>query len=93
MTTHKGSDSSMPWDRIEKYGNYSGYAAENIAFGNNKGPAYIYSLYIDDGSITRHHRQLIIHPELTMTGMAYCSHSIYGHILVIKYAGGFSPKG
>ena len=92
LFSHKGSNGSFPWDRMEVYGTYSGYAAENIGFGNRRGSDYIYSLFIDDGNTSRKHRKIIVHPDLNLTGMAYCPHRRFGHILVIKYAGGFTPK-
>ena len=33
-TGHTGSDGSSPFDRLERYGAWSGTAAENIAFGD-----------------------------------------------------------
>ena len=85
MSTHKGSDGSWPWDRIERYGSYK-FTAENIAFGNSKGSEHIYSLYVNDGD----KRKNIVDPKLALTGMAYCRHKIYGHILVINYASAFT---
>ena len=93
MTTHKGTDGSYPWDRMEVHGTYTGFAAENLAFGTKKGDEYIYTLYVDDGNWSRKHRKNIVHPGLKLTGMAYCPHSKYGHILVINYASGFIPTG
>ena len=49
-------------------------------------------LYIDDGVASRGHRKNILKPEFKLTGMAVCPHTVYGHQIVINYAGSFTPN-
>jgi uncharacterized protein YkwD len=80
------------WDRLEKYGKWTGTVAENISFGVTSGEDFIIQLYIDDGVPKRGHRKNIIHPDLLATGIAYCKHKKYGGMLVAVYASNFYPN-
>ena len=73
--SHIGSDGSQPWERIERYAEWDGSVAENISFGQDTGADLILNLYIDDGVTNRGHRTNMINKELTMTGIAACSHN------------------
>jgi uncharacterized protein YkwD len=46
-------------------------------------------LYIDDGVPGRGHRETMLKPRFTLTGIANCEHSIYGRAVVITYAGSY----
>ena len=91
-TGHTGSDGSQVWDRIERYGKWTGSVAENISFGDTTGADYMIQLYIDDGVPNRGHRKNIMNANLKQTGIAYCSHSKYGGMLVVVFAGGFASS-
>ena len=57
MVGHKGSDGSLPIDRIERYGKIKGISGENNIYGYYKDPMdHIASMIIDDGVKSRVHR-------------------------------------
>lgn len=74
ITGHVGTDGSQVWDRISRYGKWHESVAENIAFGTDNGPEKMIQLYIDDGLPTKGHRQNIVSPAFTLTGIAFCNH-------------------
>jgi len=74
LISHKGTDGTQVWDRISRYGSYTGTVGENLSFGDSKGSEYMLSLYIDDGVLNRSHRSAITNPVYTKTGVAHCSH-------------------
>jgi len=48
-------------------------------------------LYIDDGVPSRGHRTNMTNPDLKLTGMAYCDNAKFGKMIVVAYAGKFTP--
>ena len=47
---------------------------ESIAFGIGSGSDLIFSLYVDDGVLSRRNRRKIVDPDIKLTGMAYCEY-------------------
>jgi len=74
---------------MERYGNWSGRTAENLAWGGNDGTGFAYQLYIDDGVKNRGHRKTIQNPALQRTGIAYCKHAKMRGMMAIAYARGY----
>jgi len=92
ITGHTGADGSTMSVRIERYGNWNGNIAENIAYGDPNGADYMVQLYIDDGVASRGHRTNMLNPKLKMTGMHACPHKSYGGMIVAVYAGGMEAN-
>jgi uncharacterized protein YkwD len=85
--SHAGSDGKQVWDRIKKYGTWSGISGENLAFGTSRGDEYMLNLYIDDGVADRGHRTSIQNKRFKYVGIAYCPHnSKYKGMVAIAYA-------
>ena len=87
--SNDGTDGSTAWDRISRYGKWSGYVGENIAYGKNSGKKYMMQLYVDGET---QYRKNILNKEYKLTGMAVCQHKGYGQMIVITYAGEFVPN-
>jgi hypothetical protein len=51
------------------------------------GSKYLLGLYVDDGNVSKKHRSVMTSPDLTMTGIASCSHkSKFKGMMVVMYA-------
>jgi uncharacterized protein YkwD len=71
-TGHEGTDGSQSWDRIERYGQWAGSVAENVAYDTIDGSQMIMDLYVDAWVPNRAHRKNIVSAELRYTGIASC---------------------
>jgi uncharacterized protein YkwD len=87
--SHTGSNESTPVTRVEKYG--AGYEdlGENIAYGTSSGRDIVVDLLIDDGVPSRGHRNVIMLPGFTQTGVSAGAHTRFGIMCVIDYASGY----
>ncbi len=91
-TGHKGRNGSMPADRVNKYGKWGMCVAENIHYGMKDPKEIIISLLIDDGVKSRGHRNTILSPKYTLTGVSFGEHLKYHNMCVITYAGAYSEN-
>lgn len=89
---HKGSDGSQPWERMNRYGSWSGNAAENISYGAARAREIVVSLIVDDGVPNRGHRKNIFNPAFRLVGVAIGTHKTYGNMCVIDFAAGFDEQ-
>ena len=83
---HAGSDGSRPSDRLNRYGQWSRMAAENISYGAFTGPDVVRQFIIDDGVPTRGHRIMLLNPVFEKTGVACGPHPRYRIMCVMTYA-------
>ncbi len=93
LTGHGGSDGSRPEERSRRYGDLEVVHAENITFGSMTGREVVIDLLIDDGVAGRGHREILLAPQLRVTGVACGPHPSYRITCVVEYAGGFRPHG
>lgn len=87
---HTGRDGSTPWKRMARFGTRTGYAAENISYGESEARGIVVSLIIDEGVRGRGHRLNIFGRNLFRVGIACGSHAGYGTMCVMNFAGAFA---
>ena len=91
-TEHEGTDGSDPARRMERYGQWRGAVAENIAYGENPAREVVLQLLIDDGVPARGHRDALLDPEWGVSGVACGRHRDYGQMCVMDYAAGYVER-
>lgn len=91
-TGHRGSDRSSADDRLRRYGIWTGFWGENIAYGRKTPRAIIVALIIDDGRPARTHRKNIFDPGFNYAGAAYGPHALHGSVCTIDFAGGYTER-
>ena len=90
---HLGSGGTTPWDRMARFGQWTGLAGENIYYGQRDARGIVISLIVDDGERTRGHRKNIFSPAFHYIGIACGPHASFGRMCVIDFAGGFVEGG
>jgi hypothetical protein len=90
LMNHKGTDGTMAWDRVSKYGRWETKVSENMTFGPATGRDVIAALIIDDGIKDRGHRRNIFDPEIKIVGVSCAPHKTYRLMCDIVHAGGLS---
>jgi uncharacterized protein YkwD len=93
LTTHEGSDGKNFTDRIEKYCEWDGSAAESIDFGFKKPENIIINLLVDDGVSGRYQRRNLFLPEINFIGIGAGHHKDYGICVCIGYLKGIRALG
>ncbi|HKM93296.1 MAG TPA: CAP domain-containing protein [Prolixibacteraceae bacterium] len=91
-TGHKGSSNTTPVDRLNQFGSFLGYFAENIHYGDIEPRFVIISLLIDDGVKSRGHRKTLLDNNFNYTGLALGSHKTYGGMCVITYTSKYNEN-
>jgi uncharacterized protein YkwD len=90
---HVGPGGTMPWDRMARFGQWSGRAGENIYYGQSDARGIVIALIVDDGERSRGHRKNIFSRDFHFTGIACGPHASFGKMCVIDFAGGFVEGG
>jgi uncharacterized protein YkwD len=86
---HKGSDGSLPADRLNRHGRWKGTCGENISYGPRTAREIVMQLIIDDGVASRGHRGNIFDPEYRRIGVAYGPHKRFEIMSVQTFAKGY----
>eukprot|EP00741_Cyanophora_paradoxa_P020729 tig00021293_g20009.t1 len=86
---HTGEDGSSPFDRMGRYGKFSGAAGETIALGEKTGRAFVLQMLIDDGVGSRTHRNNCLNAEFHAAGVCVGPHKEAITVMVLDFAGTF----
>lgn len=90
LMNHKGTDGSMAWDRVSRYGRWLTKISENMTFGPASGHDVIAALLVDDGISDRGHRKNLLDPDVRSVGLSCGPHRTFRVMCDIVHAGGFS---
>jgi uncharacterized protein YkwD len=90
---HRGSDGSLPNDRISRYGTWKSTVGEAILYRVSTAREMVLELIVDDGNPGRPHRKNVFEPSFQVAGVSISPESARGTFCVIDYAGGFAEKG
>ena len=82
-----------PWERMARFGKWSGSAGENIHYGESEARGIVISLIVDDGVRGRKHRANIFSRDFRVTGIACGAHAKYRAMCVMEFAAGFAERG
>jgi uncharacterized protein YkwD len=91
-TGHSGSDSSSPFKRMKRYGQWKQTAGENIAYGQNDAQRIVIGLLVDDGVPSRGHRENILNPDFGVVGVSHGTHPKIRNVTVMDFAGEYTDK-
>lgn len=88
-----GRGHGSPFSRMNKFGQYVGYAGENIYYGRGGARAIVCALIVDAGVSGRGHRKNIFSSNYGVAGVANGFHATYGSICVIDFASQYVERG
>jgi uncharacterized protein YkwD len=89
---HRGSDGSLPNDRISRYGTWKSTVGEAILYRVSTAREMVLDLIVDDGNPGRPHRQNVFEPSFQLAGVSIIPPSTRAGFCVIDYAGTFIEK-
>lgn len=89
LMNHKGTDGSMAWDRVSRYGDWKTKISENMTFGPSTAHDVVAALVIDDGITDRGHRKNILDPDVKVVGISCGPHKALRVMCDMVEAGGF----
>src|SRR6185503_7308261 len=89
---HRGSDGSLPNDRISRYGTWKSTVGEAIVYRVSTAREMVLELIVDDGNPGRPHRNNVFESGFQVAGVSISPESNHGTFCVITYAGGFVEK-
>ncbi|MFL6229064.1 MAG: CAP domain-containing protein [Pyrinomonadaceae bacterium] len=89
---HRGSDGSLPDQRLARYGNLQGAVAENIAYSALTAREAVLGMIVDDGTPSRGHRLNLFNSTFRAAGVAASQVSNGAETCVIDFAGGFVER-
>jgi len=92
LMNHKGTDGSMAWDRVSRYGDWKSKISENMTFGPATAHDVVAALLIDDGIADRGHRKNILDPEVKLVGISCGPHKALRVMCDMVQAGGFVER-
>jgi uncharacterized protein YkwD len=91
-TGHRGSDGSVPEDRLSRYGTWSLAVGEDIVYHSRSAREAVVGLIIDDGLASRAHRNNVFKTGFHVIGIALGPPATSGTICVITFAGDFADQ-
>jgi uncharacterized protein YkwD len=92
LMNHRGTDGTMAWDRVSRYGEWKKKISENMTFGPITAHDVVAALLIDDGIADRGHRKNVLDPDVRLVGVSCGAHKSYRVMCDMVQAGGFVDK-
>ena len=92
LMNHRGTDGTMAWDRVSRYGEWKSKISENMTFGPATPHDVVSALIIDDGIADRGHRKNIFDPQVKLVGISCGPHKSYRVMCDMVHAGGFVER-
>jgi uncharacterized protein YkwD len=92
LMNHRGTDGTMAWDRVSRYGDWKKKISENMTFGPLTAHDVVAALLIDDGIADRGHRKNVLDPDIRLVGVSCGAHKSYRVMCDMVQAGGFVDK-
>ena len=93
ITGHYGSDGSDPFARMNRYGQWSKSAGENISYGQATiAEWHLINLLVDDNVPDRGHRAALLEPNYQAMGAACQPHAGYRIVCVMNYASDYQDR-
>lgn len=89
---HRGSDGSVPEDRLNRFGSWREVVGENIVYKSRSARENVIALIIDDGTANRGHRKNIFKSAYRVIGIAQGGQANSSSMCVITFAGDFVDK-
>ena len=89
LMNHKGTDGSMAWDRVSRYGDWKTKISENMTFGPATPHDVVAALVVDDGISDRGHRKNILDPDVKVVGISCGPHKALRVMCDMVEAGAF----
>ena len=90
--SHRGSDGSLPTDRVSRYGTWESAMGEAILFEVSTPREMVMQLIIDDGVRDRGHRRDLFEPSFQVAGVSIVPKGGFGGFCVIDFADKFTDK-
>jgi uncharacterized protein YkwD len=91
---HNGvSSSDTPFTRMAKFGQFVGWAGENIYYGRRDARGIVCAWIIDTGVSGKAHRKNIFSGNFGVAGVACGPHAAYGEMCVMDFATSFVERG
>ena len=88
-----GRGHGNPFSRMNKFGQYVGWAGENIYYGRGGARSIVCSLIVDSGVSGRGHRKNIFSSNYGVAGVAAGPHASFGSMCVIDFASQYVERG
>jgi uncharacterized protein YkwD len=82
-----------PFTRMDRFGQRTGMAGENIYYGSRDARGIVCALIVDQGVADRGHRKNLFNRAYGQAGIAYGYHATYGSMCVIDFASGYVDRG
>jgi uncharacterized protein YkwD len=90
---HVNARGETPWTRMARFGQWQGYAGENIDYGHADARSIVISLIVDSGVSSRMHRTNLFNHAFRVAGIGVGPHATSGTICVMDFASGFTEQG
>ena len=92
ISGHRGSDNSLPDERVARLGRWLGSVGELIDYGSNTAREVVIKIIMDDGVASRGHRLKLFTAGFKLVGLAQGNTKDYGNVCVVVLTNDFIPK-